>query len=405
MNKKDAYEILGVDKTSSDANIKNKYNFLLVKHKAGHDVDIDLVNEAYDCIMGYNQYEKLDEKSKSFKIRKWLFNYLSLTIIVTVIVVVFVLIIYPFFNKIEYDLSVTYVGRYSLRDNELMMELLEERVEASEKHIVENIYITGSADMVEEIEQDEAGRGKIAGLIGAHDADLFIVDDDTFIFLLKNDVLVPLEKYLDDFNIEIDPDDLIYGIDILDGEKKVFAVDVSTNPLVTTTAIGSNIKMMTLIINSENRVNALRAFEVLYREKYDFTIGYVGDFEKKENTLLMETLDNFEESGIYKAYEEYFKLSIEKDSNNLYQLLDESEIDILIQDENTYKIMLSSGQLKDITNSEYINGLDESILVMENGLVYGIIVNDTIVSIAKGSEQEYELKYALKSIIDMEGSK
>jgi len=263
MDRQKALQILGLKENCSENQIKKKYKVLLTKNKTGQDVNIDNVTDAYNFILGYEQYEKLDKNSKSYKIRKYLFNYLSYIIIFLGIAGFIAWLIVPKLTEVEPDLSITYVGNYYLLEAEEMETLIYDGIDGIENLVVEIIYLDNQAS---DAEYDKAGRVRLAGTIISKQADIFIEDDDNFVFLLSDNVLMPLDDIIPILDIEIDPKRFIYGIDSTDGQKKIFGIDVSRNNLIIKTAFGDINKIYSIAKESEHFDVVLKATNILLKE-------------------------------------------------------------------------------------------------------------------------------------------
>jgi len=263
MNKQKALQTLELENNFSEKEVKNKYKVFLAKHKDGQNINIDQITEAYNFLLGYEQYEKLDKNSKSYKIRRFLFHYLSYIIIFIAIAGFIAWLIVPKLTEKKPDLSISYVGNYYTLEADNMKKILNEGINDIENLMIEIIYLDKNS---KDVNYDKAGRVKLAGIIISNQADIFIEDDENYVFMLSDDVLMPLDDIIPMLEVKIDESRYIYGIDTKDHKKKIFGIDVSNNKLIVQTAFGNINKIYSIAKKSEHLDKVIIATNLLLKE-------------------------------------------------------------------------------------------------------------------------------------------
>ncbi|MBN2851234.1 MAG: hypothetical protein JXQ23_00700 [Clostridia bacterium] len=263
MEKKDALLIFGLDDNSSEKQIKDKYKVFLKMLKNNEVDNIQEITTAYNLLMGYENYDKLDPSSKSFKFRRFLFNYLSYIIIFLGLISLFVILIVPKLTEVKPDLSVSFVGSFFNLESDELEQTLYNNIEGLEKLVIEVIYLDIDTS---DGEYDEAGRVKLAGLISTKEADIFIEDDENFVYLSSNEVLMPLDDIIPLLDLNIDESKLIRGRDPADGKIKIYGIDVSTNRKLMTTVYSGVIRIFSIAKETQHLDKALQASKLILEE-------------------------------------------------------------------------------------------------------------------------------------------
>lgn len=263
MDKKEALRIFGLEEKSSEKQIKEKYRIFLKMLKNGELDNIQEVTAAYNFLMGYESYEKLDVNSKSYKIRRFLFHYLSYIIIFMGLTALAVILVVPKMTEVKPDLSVSFVGSFFMLESEELEKMLYDNIDGLEKLVVEIIYLDIDTP---DGEYDEAGRVKLAGLISTREADILIEDDENFVYLSSNEVLMPLDDIIPLLDLNIDESKYIKGRDPEDGKIKIYGIDVSMNRKLMTTVYSGVIRIFSIAKETQHLDKVLEASKLILEE-------------------------------------------------------------------------------------------------------------------------------------------
>jgi len=262
MERKKALQIMGLNETCSEKEIKSKYKVFLKQEKSGEDINLQEITKAYNELMGLEKYERLDVNSKSFKIRKFLFHYLSYIIIFIGIISLLLWMFVPKLTEEKPDLSVSFVGSFYLLESEKLETQLYKNINDLEKVVVEIIYLDkNSADG----EYDKAGRVRLAGTIISGQADIFVEDDENFTFMVSEGVLMPLDDIIPLLNMKIEPSRYIYGVDE-QGNKWIYGIDVSYNKIILQTAYGNTIRILSIAKETEHFDKVIKGSNIILEE-------------------------------------------------------------------------------------------------------------------------------------------
>lgn len=133
MTKEQAYEILGLDSTATDTQIKKKYANCARRAKFDSSYDMVSATEAFDTLMGYSwgTFESDPRYTqKGFNIKKVeSFFYLHTRAVIYSIAVFIVIIgsvIIFFATRVNSDYSLTVIGSSIIRNQEVIQEYYEE---------------------------------------------------------------------------------------------------------------------------------------------------------------------------------------------------------------------------------------------------------------------------------------
>jgi len=259
---------MGLNETCSEKEIKSKYKISLKQEKNGEDINLQEITEAYNELMGFEKYKKLDVNSKSFKVRQFLFHYLSYIIIFAGIVSLLLWMFLPKLTEKKPDLSVTFVGSFYLLESEELEAQLYNNIDGLEKLVVEIIYLDKNSP---DGEYDEAGRVRLAGTIISKQADIFIEDDENFTFMISEGVLMPLDDIIPVLDVKIEPSRYIYGVDE-QGKKWIYGIDVSYNKKLLKAAFGNTIRIFSIAKETEHFDKVIKGSNIILKEDWYDTI-------------------------------------------------------------------------------------------------------------------------------------
>lgn len=263
MDKEKALTLLDLQEGSSEQQIKARFSVLLKKHKSEGIINIDLITDAYNFLLDFEKIEGLDKESKNYKFRRFLFHYLSYILIGAMIVGWLLWLILPKLTEEKYDFYLSFVGSYYLLEEETVEEMLLNEIKEVTNPLVEIIYLDEDTT---DVLYDEAGRVKLAGTISTKEADILILDDENFVFLLRNDILMPLDDILPLLDVTIDESLYIKGISEQDGSIHIYGIDVSRDARLLETVYGNIIRIFTIAKETKRFDQVIQASNLLLKE-------------------------------------------------------------------------------------------------------------------------------------------
>ncbi len=265
MDKSDARRILNLDEKASKRQVESRFANFSRRIKNGEDLDFDLIKNAYDLLMGYEKYD--DKAGKLVKTyRKFMFHYKGWAILVIISVVVLSLIFVPMIFRRIPDLTVSFAGRYGIVDQDIMDEILQENMPETGDILVEVMYLDENG---ESGEFDSGGRTRLSGLLISEEADILIVDDETFNYIREDNALMPLDKLIEDLGIDVSKDRLIYGVDFTTGKKMVYGISVAEDYLVYRTVYGDERRILTVAQKTAHLEDVKKAIEIILTYRSD----------------------------------------------------------------------------------------------------------------------------------------
>ncbi len=139
MTKEQAYEILGLDSSATDTQIKRKYANCARRAKFDSSFDMYSATEAFDLIMGYSWGNFSPDPrytQKGFNIKKAeSFFYLhtrALIYSIAVFLVLISIVIVFFATKVNSDYSLTVIGSSIIKNQEVIHDYYEELLDVDE---------------------------------------------------------------------------------------------------------------------------------------------------------------------------------------------------------------------------------------------------------------------------------
>lgn len=259
MDNSTAWKILGLDENSSKRQVENRFANLTRRVRNGEDLDFELIRQAYDHLMGNENYESSPGRI-NLLFRKFMFDYHGFVILIGVSVLTLAMIIVPIITGSFPDLTVSFAGRYGTISPETLEAVLHENLPETKKIIVEVIFLdTDSASG----EFDSAGRTRLSGLLISEEADVLIVDDETFNFIRSDNALMPLDDIIEELSIDIPSEDLIYGVDFDTGEKRVYGIKSEDSYLVYRTIYGDAKRIITVAAKSMHLDDVKKVIELI----------------------------------------------------------------------------------------------------------------------------------------------
>lgn len=241
MDEKQARSLLRLNENASKKDIEKKYSYILMRIKNGEDIDPKPYHKAYDVLMGKttDDLKKRGKISKAYN--KFMVDYKGWGILVLMSLTIVAMIVIPLIFKTVPDLVVAFAGKYSLSDDTLLREIIEQELPELDEIIVETMYMDKEG---ESGEFDMGGRTRLTALILTEEADILIMDSSSYTFVFQDNSLMVLDEIIADFDFTIDEKNYIYGIDPESGEKKIYGINVEGKDLVERTVYGTKQKIL-----------------------------------------------------------------------------------------------------------------------------------------------------------------
>ena len=203
MKKEQAYKILGLDSSASNAQIKRKYANCARRAKFDSSYDFEAATEAFDTLLGYSWGKLNDdswqaEKGKNKK-KVESFFYLhtrALIYSIFVFIVLFGSILLFIMTKVNYDFKITVIGS-SIVDNLDEMETYYERLIGVDKVLCTSYPIGNYSDQ----EISEAGYLHLFQDIAGGESDIFILHMDIIKMLSSEGALQDLSPYISELGL------------------------------------------------------------------------------------------------------------------------------------------------------------------------------------------------------------
>lgn len=265
MDRTQAYEILNLDEGSSRRQIEKRFENLSRRIKNGEQLDGEKIGQAYNLLMGY---ENLDDNAGKLALayRKFMFHYKGWAILITLSVAILAMILVPMIFRRVPDLTVSFAGRYGIIDQDVMDDILQENMPETNDILVEVMYLDEDG---ESGEFDSGGRTRLSGLLISEEADILIVDDETFNYIREDDALMSLDDLILELEIPVPEDRFIYGIDFTTGEKMIFGISVADDYLVYRTVYGEERRILTVARKTTHLEDVKKAIEIILTYRSD----------------------------------------------------------------------------------------------------------------------------------------
>ena len=278
MDKKDAYQILGLKEGASKEQIQNKYNILIKRYRMGIDkddkdsqVDIERIDMAYNLLMGYHIEEPagnkpykpnpilkkmgVDEK----KAQNFLYYYKFHIIGAIVLVILAVFFIKDIVGKVPSDLDVALVGEIYCNDTELFKQnILDKMPELREMSIDAATFFEGMDGQME-----YAMNMKTMVLFGGGTVDIFFLDKDSYEKFCLQGAFANLDEVAGNLKADEDKNsDLLLKTEE-DQEKHLYGIDVSDSKLLEESGVIGERIIAAIRVNAKHYENAVRMLELL----------------------------------------------------------------------------------------------------------------------------------------------
>ena len=262
MERKEAFGILGLDENADIGQIRTRYENLTRRIRNGEDLDSDNINAAFDLLTGRDEYTRDEGRFMTFY-RKFIFHYKGWVILTVIVVALLASLIVPMATKRVPDLVVSFAGRYGTSDLDTLDEYLQQRMPETEDILVEVMYLDEEG---ESGEFDSGGRTRLTALLLTDEADILVMDDSTYNYVRSDDALMILDDILDEFEVTIESERYIYGIDFKTGEKRIFGIIMDDSRLFADAMYGEEIRIMGIAERTKHFEAVTKAFEILLKD-------------------------------------------------------------------------------------------------------------------------------------------
>ena len=265
MDKNEARRIMNLEEKATKRQVESRFANLSRRVKNGEDLDFESIKSAYDILMGYEKYNDKAGRA-AIAYRKIMFNYKGWAILILISVAIISIIFIPMIFRRVPDLTISFAGRYGIIDQDVMNDILQENMPEIGDILVEVMYLDEDG---ESGEFDSGGRTRLSGLLISEEADILIVDDETFNYVREDNVLMPLEELLEGLEVEVSEDRFIYGVDFDTGEKMVFGISVVDDYLVYRTVYGEERRILTVARKTTHLDDIKKAIEIILTYRSD----------------------------------------------------------------------------------------------------------------------------------------
>jgi hypothetical protein len=279
--KKNAYEILGVNKDASKNEIERRYTILLKKHrlessKNSEDKEFDKITEAYNLLMGYSTeppVERINKKPNPVlkklgineeKAANFLHYYKHHIVIGIIVLVVLITSVKSCVTRVPPDFNIAFIGNYLYTDTGPLREKILDNWQE-----IKEISIDGA--MVSENPDSEIGYAmqmKAAVLFGGGDIDVFILDKYNFEKYAKQGAFISLDQLVEELGVDIEKNKeyiLKTEIEESDGKEHLYGIDVSDSKVFEDTGIKGDEKIAAIFVRSKRYDLAIKFLDMLLK--------------------------------------------------------------------------------------------------------------------------------------------
>jgi len=278
LDKKDAYQILGLKEGASKEQIQNKYNILVKRYRMSSDkddknsqMDIEKIDMAYNLLMGYHIEEPTESRPNKpnpilkkmgvdeKKAENFLYYYKFRIIVAIVLIIFAAFFIKDIVGKIPSDLDVAIVGEIFNNDTELFKQnVMDKMPELREMSIDTATFLK---DMDGQMEY--AMNMKTMVLFGAGTVDIFFMDKDTYERFGSQGAFVNLDEVAGKLKVDEDKNsDLLLKTEEVQ-EEHLYGIDVSDSKLLKESGVIGERIIAAIRVDAKHYENAMRMLELL----------------------------------------------------------------------------------------------------------------------------------------------
>ncbi|HHW49442.1 MAG TPA: hypothetical protein GXX14_12620 [Clostridiaceae bacterium] len=279
MEKKEAYQILGLSEGASKEQIQKKYNVLIKRYRMSSsdsgekspEIDMERVDMAYNLLMGYIVEEPsesrpykpnpilqkmgVDEK----KAKNFLYYYKFHIIGAIILVILAVFFIKDVVFRVPSDLDAAFVGEIYYSDTELFKQnVMSKMPELREMSIDAAIFAEGM-----DAQMEYAMNMKTVVLFGGGTVDIFLLDKASYEKFGSQGAFENLDNIAGKLKIDEEKSkDLLLKTEE-DPEEHLYGIDVSDSKLLKESGIIGERIIAAIRVNAKHHENALRMLELL----------------------------------------------------------------------------------------------------------------------------------------------
>lgn len=252
--RKQYLEILGLDENCTETEINKKYDYICMRARGDKSIDIDEATKAYNYLLNLNIEEPKPAKPIVEKYRKVWFKHIGTIAIILIIFATVLSVAIPFFTNKEPDLTISYVGPYTAKNNMDIQNYLYDRMPNVENILMETIYATagGNDTRYKEDSFDASSVEKLSLLLVSGDLEIIVCDDAVYRYILSYNYLQELDEILNEYGIKINDNNIVYGIKPSTGEKVIYGINIQDNELLSEHVYINEEYPMILCISNES---------------------------------------------------------------------------------------------------------------------------------------------------------
>ena len=279
MDKKEAYQILGLNEGASKEQIQKRYSVLIKRYRMGGidgdekspEVDMERIDMVYNLLMGYSVEEPSESKPykpnpilqkmgvDEKKARNFLYYYKFHIIGAIILVILAVFFIKDIVFRVPSDLDAAFVGEIFYNDTELLKKNIMDKMPELREMSIDAAIFTESMDG----QMEYAMNMKTMVLFGGGTVDIFLLDEANYEKFGSQGAFENLEKYSGKLKIDEDKNkDLLLKTEE-DPEERLYGIDVSESKLLKESGVIGERIIAAIRANAKHHENALRLLELL----------------------------------------------------------------------------------------------------------------------------------------------
>ncbi len=315
MDKKEAREILGVNKETSKNEIERRFYILLKKHKlAGAPKDdeqqesesvqqqvqsqastdeidqsynddnysFEQIVQAYNVLMGYEVKIKEAPPSKAApllekagidekKARNFFYYYKYYILGAIAVIIALVFIIRGCVNRVDPDFSTAFIGDIFFTDSDVLKDEIRKNVPEIIEPEINNAYISENAQG----EQAYANEMKAVVLTVAGDIDLFVMDKENYEKYAKQGLFISLDEIAPKLGVDISKcGEYILSVENSDDDEQedkpkepehLYGIDISDSKVLKDSGFTGSEMIASIRVNGEQIDKAIKVLELLMK--------------------------------------------------------------------------------------------------------------------------------------------
>lgn len=248
LDKKKAFEILGLGKNASRNDIERRYSILLKRHRMAsaegqedsETINIDEVTQAYNLLMGYVEPETaakapnpllqkvgIDEKKAGN-----FFHYYKVHIIIGIIALLVIgYTVKGCVERVDPDFSIAFLGKIFYTETDALKAEIKQQIPEIKEPGFDGAFIDSSGEVTDG-QQEYAMRMKAMVLMAAADVDLFIIDKANLEVYIEQGAFISLDDAAKRLGQENNADRLIKGKTEEDTQEHIYGIDISNSTVL-----------------------------------------------------------------------------------------------------------------------------------------------------------------------------